>query len=364
MGRIDARRALDGFAAADGVFNDGTLLACVFEPQTGRFLTATRDRVDPDPATGAVAFEAHDLLALLARRRTTAFAPRADDVDARGVEVGATFPLGAIERVALTFPSPLPSGVARNDVVHAALFRPKGRPAVGAVIHLPAWRERDLTAESLVAAGLASQGLAVVLMPLPWQASRAAEGVEPGEWTLSADLARTREAWRQGLADVLRVSRWLESAQGFGPDRQAVFGIPLGGHVASIALGAYPDRFRAGAFVLAGGGLERALDAKEVHLQAAARDLAARGVTRADVIEMVDVLDPANWANANRRDDVFLVGARADEIVPAAQVEVLATAWGGAHVLWLEGSHMGALKEAPRILEGVTRHLKTRLAPR
>jgi hypothetical protein len=220
---IDAG-ALDGFAAADGVFNDGTLLACVFEPQTGRVLTATRDRVDPDPATGAVAFEAHDLLALLTRRRTTAFAPRADDVDARGVEAGATFPLGAIERVALTFPSPLPSGVARNDVVHAALFRPKGRPAVGAVIHLPAWRERDLTAESLVAAGLASQGLAVVLMPLPWQASRAAEGVEPGEWTLSADLARTREAWRQGLADVLRVSRWLESAQGFGPDRQACSG--------------------------------------------------------------------------------------------------------------------------------------------
>lgn len=363
-GRIDAPRALDGFAAADGVFDDGTLLACVFEPQTGRFLTATRARVDPDPATGAIAYAPHDLLALLGRRRTTAFAPRAADVDGRGVEVGPAFPLGAIERVPLSFPSPLPSGVARNDRVPAALFRPKGRPAVGAVIHLPAWRERDLTAESLVAAGLASQGLAVVLMPLPWQASRAADGVPPGEWTLSADLARTREAWRQGLADVLRVSRWLEEQQGFGPDRQAVFGISLGGHVASIALGAYPERFRAGAFVLAGGGLERALDAKEVHLQAAARDLAARGVTRADVVEMVDVLDPANWADARRRDDVFLVGARADEIVPAAQVETLAAAWGGAHVLWLEGTHMGALKEAPRILEGVTRHLKARLAPR
>lgn len=363
-GRIDAGRALDGFAAADGVFDAGTLLACVFEPQTGRFLTATRARVDPDPATGAVAFEAHDLLALLGRRRTTAFAPRADAIDGADVVAGAPFPLGPIERVPIAFPSPLPSGVARNDAVTAALFRPKGRPAIGAVIHLPAWRERDLAAESLVAAGLASQGLAVVLMPLPWQASRAADGVPPGEWTLSADLARTREAWRQGLADVLRVSRWLEEQQGFGPDRQAVFGISLGGHVASIALGAYPERFRAGAFVLAGGGLERALDAKEVHLQAAARDLAARGVTRADVVEMVDVLDPANWANASRRDDVFLVGARADEIVPAAQVETLAAAWGGAHVLWLEGSHMGALKEAPRILEGVTRHLKARLFTR
>jgi len=364
VGRVDVRRALDAFAGADGVFNDGTLLACAFEPQTGRFLTATRARVDPDPATGSVAFAAHDLLALLGRARTTAWAPRAADVDGAGVVEGTPFALGPIERVPLSFPSPLPSGVARNDAVTAALFRPKGRDAVGVVIHLPAWRERDLAAESLVAAGLASQGLAVVLMPLPWQASRTADGVPAGEWTLSADLARTREAWRQGLADVLRLSRWLETAKGFGPDRQAVFGISLGGHVASIALGAYPERFRAGAFVLAGGGLDRALDAQEVHLQAAAQDLAARGVTRPDVVGMVDVLDPANWANAARRDDVFLVGARADEIVPAAQVEVLAAAWGGAHVLWLEGSHMGALKEAPRILEEVTRHLKARFATR
>ncbi len=327
-GRVDARRALDAFAGADGVFNDGTLLACVFEPQTGRFLTATRAQVDPDPATGAVTFTAHDLLALLGRARTTAWAPRAADVDGEGVVAGTPFSLGPIERIPLSFPSPLPSGVARNDAVTAALFRPKGRDAVGVVIHLPAWRERDLAAESLVAAGLASQGLAVVLMPLPWQATRTADGVPPGEWTLSADLARTREAWRQGLADVLRLSRWLETAQGFGPDRQAVFGISLGGHVASIALGAYPERFRAGAFVLAGGGLDRALDAREVHLQAAARDMAARGVLRPDVIGMVDVLDPASWANPARRDDVFLVGARADEIVPAAQVEMLAAAWG------------------------------------
>jgi dienelactone hydrolase len=357
LGRLDARRAADELTSARGVANDGTLFACAFEPQTGRFWTATRRDAEPDPTTGLLRWTARDLFALLGRDAKVAWAPH--DVDGAGVVEGRPLSLGTVERIPLTFPSALPSGVARNDAVSAALFLPKGRAVIGAVVHLPAWRERDLAAESFVAAGLASQGFAVVLLPLPWQAGRAKDGVPPGEWTLSADLARTREAWRQGLADVLRVSHWLEDARGFAPARQAVFGISLGGHVAAIALGAYPERFRAGAFVLAGGGLAKVLDAKEVHLQEAARAMRAKGVTGDD---LVGVLDPANWANADRRDDVFLVGARADEIVPASNVEILAAAWGGAHVLWLEGSHMGALREAPRILEGVVAHLKARLS--
>lgn len=354
-GRLDAVRALDALAASDGVFGAGTLLACGFEPQTGRFWTATRGAALPDPVTGALALEAFDLDTLLGRDDRARFAPRG--VGAAGVATGPSFPIGTVERVPVTLPSPRPSGVARNDLVEAAWFAPTRRPVLGALVQLPAWRERDLAAESLVAAGLASQGFGVLLLPLPWQANRAAPGVPPGEWTLSADLARTREAWAQGLADVARASAWLE-ARGVPPARQGIFGISLGGHVAAVALGAYPDRFRAGAFVLAGGGLEKVLDADEPHLRAAKAALAEKGVAPADLRALVEVLDPLGWANPARRADVFLVGARADELVPASRVEALATAWGGAEVLWLDGDHMGALREAPRILDGVVRHFR------
>jgi dienelactone hydrolase len=229
------------------------------------------------------------------------------------------------------------------------------------VVLLPAWKERTLVFENLLASAVAGKGFAALLLPMPWQATRNADGVRPGDWTFSADLARTREAWMQGFADVAAASLYLERWRGVPTTRQGVFGVSLGGHVAACAYGAYPERFRAGVFVLAGGGLSTLL----VDPPKGLRDLrfTLDGATAEDVKALVGDLDPERWADPARKDGVFLVGAKADELVPARHVEILAKAYGGADVLWLEGGHYDGLKDVDRVLAAAVEHLKRCFGP-
>jgi len=359
-GRLDGPACSLLLPAGENVVKEGTLLACVFEPQIGRFHVSLRGDVEPDPMTGAIAFETYDLPALLSPTAAARMAVPRRPQEIPAFTVGPPRRLGIVDRRDVSFPSPVRTGVPSNDTVRALWFTPADAKPVGAVIQLPAWKERNLAAETLVAMGMASRGIAVLLMPLPWQVDRAAPGVGPGEWTLSSDLSRTRAAWLQGAQEVYVVSQWIEATQGVPPARQGVFGISLGGHVAGIAYGAYPDRFRAGVFVLAGGGLEHLLSSDAEPVRELKAAMKARGVTEGEVREVLRPLDPATWARPERKDGVFLVGARADEVVPPEHIQALADAYGGAQILWLEGSHTSGVREAPRILAKVVDFLRHR----
>ena len=359
-GRLDGPACSLLLPAGENVVKEGTLLACVFEPQIGRFHVSLRGDVEPDPMTGAIAFETYDLPALLSPTAAARMAVPPRPLDLPTFTVGTPRRLGVVDRRDVSFPSPVRTGVPANDTVRALWFTPVNAKPVGAVIQLPAWKERNLAAETLVAMGMASRGIAVLLMPLPWQVDRAAPGVGPGEWTLSSDLSRTRAAWLQGAQEVYVASRWIEATQGIPPARQGVFGISLGGHVAGIAYAAYPDRFRAGVFVLAGGGLAHLLSSEAEPVRELKAAMKARGVTEAEVSEILRPLDPAVWATPDRKAGVFLVGARADEVVPPEHIQALSDAYGGAPVLWLEGSHTSGVGEAPRILAKVVDFLRRR----
>ena len=359
-GRLDGPCCSLLLPGGENVVKEGTLLACVFEPQLGRFHVSLRGDVEPDPLTGAITFETYDLPALLSPTAAARMAVPPRPPDLPTFTVGPPRRLGVVDRRDVSFPSPVRTGVPSNDTVRALWFTPANATPVGAVIQLPAWKERNLAAETLVAMGMASRGIAVLLMPLPWQVDRAAPGVGPGEWTLSSDLSRTRAAWLQGAEEVYVASRWIETTQGLPPARQGVFGISLGGHVAGIAYGAYPDRFRAGVFILAGGGLAHLLSSDAEPVRELKASMAARGVTEAEVAEILRPLDPAGWASPERKAGVFLVGARADEVVPPRHIQALSDAYGGAPVLWLEGSHTSGVGEAPRILAKVVDFLRHR----
>lgn len=350
-GRIDARFGMTKFPLAKGVWNDDTLLAVVFEPQVGRFHVSLGGDLDFDATSGTPRWKTHDLKDLFPAATWTKYAPPPKVESAGTFTTGTHFRFGNVIRTPVSFDSPLKTGIARNDRVHAFWFAPAEAEPKGAVIQLPAWHEKDLTAESLLSMALAARGLGVLLFPLPYQAGRAPDGVGPGDWTLSPDLSRTREAWMQGAADVCRASLWLEAEKKIPPARQGVLGVSLGGHVAGVAYGAYPARFSAGVFILAGGDLDLLLSSKDSAVLSFRRRMDERGVEAADVKDLVGPLDPARWADPARKDGVFLVGAKADDIVPAAHVEALSRAYGGARVLWFEGGHYDGLLQPQKISE-------------
>ncbi len=365
VGSIDARWGTAKFPTVKGVWNDDTLMAAVFEPQQGRLHVSLGADIDLDPAAGTPRWKTYEMKDLLSKEAWARYAPPPRVTETGTFTVGTPVTIGTVVRTPVSFDSPVKTGIAKNDRVNAFWFAPAEGEPVGAVIQLPAWHERDLGAESLLSMLLAGQRLGVLLFPLPYQADRAPDGVGPGNWTLSPDLSRTREAWMQGAADVLRASLWLERERGFPPAKQGVMGVSLGGHVAGVAYGAYPARFSAGVFVLAGGDLDLLLSSRDSAVAAYRRRMDERGVSPEDVKQILGPLDPARWADPARKDGVLLVGARADVVVPPAHIEALAKAYGGARILWLEGGHTDGLLQPQRvltILSEAAKHLVSRFS--
>jgi dienelactone hydrolase len=333
----------------------GTRFACLFEPQSllaHLRPTAVASAPAPDGSQGWTRVDLLEQLSLEAQAR---YAPTPPVTDIGPVRVEKMpLSIGAVELSAVELQSPAPSGFATNDRIRGVFYRPAAPK--GAVIALPAWKESNLAGQGLLALALAKEGYAVLVMPLPYQVDRALEGRGSGEWTFSADLARTRAAFLQGAADVARASLWLEE-QGFAARHQAVMGVSLGGHVAALAYGAYPERFGAGVFLLAGGDVSTALLTENRTTGRIRRALLERGVTSEEAVPLMRVVDDATWATPARGAGVLVVGAEEDDVVPPANVRALAAAYGNARLEWLEGDHYGILRQLPKTIAWVVDHL-------
>ena len=157
-----------------------------------------------------------------------------------------------------------------------------------------------------------------------------------------------------------RAGLWLERERGFPPKRQALLGLSLGGHVGSLALGAHPDRFGAGVFLLAAAGIAKTLFEANGITDGIRARLTTRGVTAREAAELLDAIDPARHARPDLADRILLVAGTTDPVTPRARVEDLARAWGDARVLWFEGGHYGMMRHLATVIREVSTHLQQR----
>jgi dienelactone hydrolase len=258
-----------------------------------------------------------------------------------------------IER--LLFPTALPSGFPENDRVPLTLFRPARGNGAGVLI-LPIWKGRDARIEEMMARRLAEEGFLAATMPLAFQYERAAPGVPSGDWTLSADVPRTRAALLQSVEDARRAGDLL-LAEGIAPERLAVLGASMGGHVAS-AVYSVDERFRAGAFLLAGGDVAGSIWRASRETAGIKAALVRAGVTREALEESFRPFDPATYATAARREGVFLVGALHDPVIPPENVEILWSAYGEPRLLWISADHYSGILFLPSLLGEVAEHFR------
>src|SRR5262249_14725873 len=146
-------------------------------------------------------------------------------------------------------------------------------------------------------------------------------------------------------------------AEGVAPERLAVMGVSLGGHVAS-AVYSVDERFRAGAFLLAGGDVAGSIWKGSRETAGIKAGLVRAGVTREALEEEFRPLDPATFATPARREGAFLVGALQDQIVPPENVEVLWEAYGEPRLLWIPGDHYTGIVFLPDLLGEVAEHFR------
>jgi hypothetical protein len=164
-------------------------------------------------------------------------------------EYFAIGPVGGFELTGgrLRFPSPAPTGVAENDVVHGDYFAAaagNGRAASGpAVVVLPQWNAKS-GAQSGLCRLLNRFGVSAVKLALPYHEERMPPDLLRADHTLSPNVGRTLQSCRQAVLDSRAAVSWL-AERGHRP--LGIVGTSLGSAIAFVTF-AHDDRLEAGVF--------------------------------------------------------------------------------------------------------------------
>jgi pimeloyl-ACP methyl ester carboxylesterase len=154
-------------------------------------------------------------------------------------EVPNDFQLRARE---LTFTSPVRSGYAENDTVHA-LWYPAEKDRGRALVVVPQWNSGPDSHVGL-AKLLNRFGISALRMTMAYHAERKPADLQRADYHVSSNVGRTIHACRQSVIDARACVDWLEQ-QGYR--RLGILGTSLGSCVAFIAA-AHDQRAQVGIF--------------------------------------------------------------------------------------------------------------------
>jgi len=140
----------------------------------------------------------------------------------------------------LRFTSPVRTPYAQNDLVNARWFPARGKRAV---VLMPHWNSDALAYTSLCRA-LNLLNISVLRLSLPYHDIRMPDEIQRADYAVSANIARTLDACRQGVIDARCCLDWLEM-QGYR--RFGIIGTSLGSCYAFLAA-AHDSRIRVAAF--------------------------------------------------------------------------------------------------------------------
>jgi dienelactone hydrolase len=244
--------------------------------------------------------------------------------------------IGDVTISELTYPSPGPSLAPENDTVYAEYFRPKGSGPFRAVIVLDILDGRTYVAR-MVAASLASSGVAALFVKLPYYCERRPKSIDPSKLALEDAIGAVTE----GVRDIRRGAAWLRGRKEVKD--VGIVGVSLGAFMAELAAGA-DGGFDRCAFVDGGGSFADTIYAGSKDTRRIVAVLAARGYTEAQVREAFAPLEPLKTIGGVPRGGVLMINCKDDEVVPRASTERYWEAIGKPEIVWYKGGHY-ALKD-------------------
>jgi hypothetical protein len=140
----------------------------------------------------------------------------------------------------LRFTSPVASPYPENNLVNARWFPAKGHRAV---VVLPQWNA-DGVSQNALCRIFNLLGIAALRLSMPYHDIRRPAGLTRADYAVSANVGRTIDATRQGVADIRSCFDWLEQR---GYSRLGIVGTSLGSCYAFLA-SAHDARIRVNVF--------------------------------------------------------------------------------------------------------------------
>ncbi|MCH8274800.1 MAG: alpha/beta hydrolase family protein [Armatimonadetes bacterium] len=263
----------------------------------------------------------------------------------------------------LRFPSAITTDVVENNTVEVLLIRPRDVvEPMPIVVLLHYWGATDLNVAERFAQALNERGIATAIVTLPYHLRRSPPGVKSGALAIQPDTRHLRESMTQAVMDVRRLLDWIEAGTEFDSSRIGLAGISLGGVVGALVFGV-EDRFSVGALLLAGGDLAHIIWNSTVTIEARLA-LRRSGYTEERLREELEPVEPLRYARPERKEDLLLVGARYDDVVPVEDTRKLVAAYSRPETIWLETGHYGALFVERRIYRTAAAFFDARFAGR
>jgi cephalosporin-C deacetylase-like acetyl esterase len=178
---------------------------------------------------------------------------------------------------------------------------------------------------------------------------RPAEG--PTQGILAADIAFTRNVFRQAVLDIRSAALWLRSRKEIDSSKTGIVGVSLGAVIGALTV-SLDNSFNRSALVLGGGDVAlivwtspETADLKE--------ELSRKGYTLDKLRDELRPVDPLTYAHRIDPATLIMFNAKNDRTVVN---ECTVKFWEKARqpkIVWFNSSHFGITLYAGKIMEDI-----------
>ena len=237
---------------------------------------------------------------------------------------------------ALRWPSPVVTGFAENDHAHLDLYPCRPGWSAPTVLFLHALMSASDIGYRGWAADFNARGWNAVFVHLPFHYSRKPRGHWNGELAITADLVRSAEGLRQGVAELRQIMAQLRAR---GCREFGLWASSYGGWIGALLASVESD-FRFVALMEPIVDVEHAIWTSPAGL-ALRRELRRAGIGHALVERHFPLVSPIHGTPLCGGERVLFCAGKYDRIAPAADVARMHQQWRGSEYLEVPQGHFG-----------------------
>lgn len=246
------------------------------------------------------------------------------------------------------FPSPKPTGNARNDEVAMEWYQVKnkaGQPLPGPAAVIIHESGSGMTVGRVIAKALRAKGIHTFMVQLPYYGVRRGPGGRPKDINLIGAL-------QQGITDARRARDAVACMPYVDTSRISLQGTSLGGFVTATTAGLDHGYHRVVVF-LAGGDLYSVIMEGKKDSEKVRDELLSRGMSETDVRQMLLSIEPLRLAKRIDPARTWLFSALYDDVVPPRNSKLFAEAahLEKSHHLEMEANHYSGVVFLPTVTQ-------------
>ncbi len=251
-----------------------------------------------------------------------------------------------------TFPSPVLSGDAKNDLVPLRVFIPSSAQGpVHVVLIAHYWGAVDLKAESALASDLNERGIAAAILTLPFHMERTPVGAKSGMMAVRADAGLLKQMMFQSEQDARRAMDFLDTRSEFVHGNYGFAGISLGALVAELTYGV-DDRVAFATFALGGADFAHIIwNSSRVVVQK--EILKRNGWSEFRLRQALEPVEPLSYLPKVQATKSLVIEAKFDSVMPRQSSEELIEKLSHPQVMRLDTGHYGGVFVEGKILRTV-----------